>query len=511
MKRNFNLALLLPVIILLSGCAPWLRGGADRTDLLRRSVEDHLRSIYFKGASWSIMAVDLESGRILLDHDADRSLVPASNLKLLITACALETLSPDYRLETRIGYTGEVDSSGVLRGDLVIIGSGDPTIATRFQERPTAPYGDTPPDPLLAWADSLAAKGIQHIEGDLVGYGAFISNERYGPGWEWDDLKRWYAAEISPLIYTDNCIEITITPADSAGEYARISWDPALNYADFYGQVLTTDPELEPMIKFDRGLANNVITIWGTVPAGSSPIKRWVAVYDAQNWFLTALKDALSRRGITIAGNLRATRSAWIERGDFHLLFTHRSAPLSTLITAVNRDSRNLYAESLIRAMGALAIENDTTGIFQGMDAFQAGRAVVKMWESQLVGSSTGYVLTDGCGLARRNLMSANSIIKVLVNMNRSPYRADFISSLATPGAGTLKYRFFALPDGVYLHAKSGSLTRVRALSGYLAMEEGPRIAFAMICNNYLCEDAEVEAAMENICQLLALHLKSGR
>ena len=131
----------------------------------------------------------------------------------------------------------------------------------------------------------------------------------------------------------------------------------------------------------------------------------------------------------------------------------------------------------------------------------------MKEWESEMVGGSTGFAIVDGSGMSRNNLLSASEVIKVLVHLNRSLYRDEFVASLAVPGSGTLRHRFFGMPQGITLHAKSGSMTRVRSLSGYLATNKGPRVAFSMLCNNYLCDSSEVEAAMENITQILALYL----
>ncbi|HEX7342870.1 MAG TPA: D-alanyl-D-alanine carboxypeptidase, partial [bacterium] len=203
------------LLALLLGCSPLLRGGSSRQARLDRATDKVLSASSFRGASWSIMAVDLQDGRILISREEDRSLIPASNIKLLGTACALETLGPDYRIATTIGYSGRLESSGTLAGDLIIIGAGDPTMSSRFWDST---------DTFSAWCDSLLRRNIRHIQGDLIGYIGLFKGDPLGSGWEWDDLPEWFAAEFSPLTYSDGCIEITVTPADSVGRPALINW-----------------------------------------------------------------------------------------------------------------------------------------------------------------------------------------------------------------------------------------------------------------------------------------------
>ena len=509
MKQK-SLILALIAATLLSGCSPLLRGGGDRLDYIQQTSERYLSSIYLKGSSWSVMAVDLESGRIIFNRDSDRMLIPASNMKLLSTACALETLGPDYRIPTQVGYRGEIDSSGVLHGDLEIIGFGDPTISTRY----TGVYTDAremePQDRFTAWVDSISSRGIRQIDGNLVGYDNLPISRTLGADWAWNDLKYWYAAEISPFIYTDGCLEITVTPGDSVGDVATVSWDPDGDIADIYYEVLTVEPNAESDLHLDRALENNIVTVWGTIPLGSEPEKLWVAVYNAQNYFMEVLHRTLEDNGISISGSALPAHNVWASDAQFNPIFTHISPPLKNIIAIINRDSHNLYAEMLLRILGSEMIRQGDPSVAGDSDSFVAGRNKVRSWESSMVGFSRGFVLVDGSGLSRRNLISASGLIKVLVHMNRSPYRSQFIHSLATPGQGTLEYRFLGLPQGIRLYAKSGTMNRVRSLSGYISTSAEPRIAFSFICNNYLCDSSEVEATMENLCQLLALYLKES-
>jgi len=495
--RIRHLALLCAVIIL--GCSPLLRGRGSRYTHLSRSADKYLSGVSLRGSSWSIMAVDLADGAILLARDQDRSLIPASNLKLLVTACALETLGPEYRIVTTVGYTGQVDPSGTLNGDLVVIGAGDPSLSSRFADST---------DTFSAWADSLLRRGIHSIKGDLIGYAGLFKGDPLGSGWEWDDLADWFAAEFSPLTYADDCVEITVAPADSVGKPALISWSPPGDFAQISGTISTAEAGGAAAISYNRELASNRITLWGAIPLGSEAQRRWVTVHHPADFFLEAMEQKLRQKGIAFTGTTRVSSSWQPDYADFKLLFVDLSPPLVNLIRVVNQQSHNLYAELLVRVLGVKAQAADLWGLRAQEDAFAAGCGRIREWESKLVGGSTGFVMADGSGLSRRNLACASELIKVLVNMNRSPNRWEFINSLATPGMGMLQGRFAGLPQGISLRVKTGSLTRVKALSGYLSLSGQPRIAFSFICNNYLCPAEEIDQTMESLCQILALYLK---
>jgi len=507
MKKATTITLILSFFLIIGCSSKLIKREESPYDLLQKSVDKHINSLFLKGSSWSVMAVDLKSGRILIKRDEDRSLVPASNMKLLTSACALETLGPDFRIATQIGYNGTIDPDGVLHGDLIVIGSGDPTIGTRYDYRNTGIDVRLPAETFLAWGDSLKRNGITAITGDIIGYGTFKTDPRFGAGWEWDDLSYWYGAEITPLIYTDNSIEVTISPGDTTNLPATLTCLPPTDMVTLLGQVYTSDPSTVMNIKTKRGLQDNIFSFTGSIPYNSPPAREWLSVYDAQEYFLKELKNTLVESDIMVAGSFRYEHFAWKEGQSFKPIFTHISPPLKDIIKVINTQSQNLYAETLIRNLGYNQLQVDTTLALYFNDTFKAGREVIKDWEEKMVGGSTGFAMVDGSGMSRKNLLCASEIIKILAHMNHSLYRDEFIESLAIPNTGTLRHRFFGLPEGIALHAKTGSMTRVRALSGYLVAKNAPRIAFAIICNNYLCDSAEVEAAMENITQVFALYL----
>jgi D-alanyl-D-alanine carboxypeptidase/D-alanyl-D-alanine-endopeptidase (penicillin-binding protein 4) len=431
-------------------------------------------------------------------------------MKLLTTACALETLGPDFRFKTEVGYTGEVDSAGTLYGNLVVIGSGDPTVASRYELPITARSKDQNPDVFAAWVDSLEEQGIHSIDGDIVGCSSFPPGDLYGDGWEWSDLPYWYAAEISPLIYADASIEFTVTPGDSSGVDAEIVWSPVLDVSSVYGKVITTGPEFKRQVHINKDVNDNIVTIWGTIPAGINPYNFKVAVHDAETFFLKAFNNYLQNNGIAVTGKLVAKHTEWLGNEQFEKLFTHYSPSLNRIVKVINTDSQNLYAETLLRMIGYQAVLQDTSNTLDKDDLFSAGIETVKRWEDDMGPLPSSFVMEDGSGLSRRNLVSASDLMKILVQMNLSRHQRDFITSLAAPGEGTLTNRLWGLPQGIEVRAKTGGATRVRASSGYLIDEQGPRIAFSIICNNYLCSSSEVEAVMDNICLLLALYLRDN-
>ncbi|TKJ41766.1 D-alanyl-D-alanine carboxypeptidase/D-alanyl-D-alanine-endopeptidase [candidate division LCP-89 bacterium B3_LCP] len=498
------------ISLLLSGCAPQFAGRKENLEYLQYATDRYLSSYYLKGSSWSIMAVDLESGRILLNHESDRSLIPASGMKLLTSACALETLGPDYRVETLVGYKGSIDSAGTLQGDLIVVGAGDPSIATHFKTGNPAISTDGIDEIMYAWVDSVSARGICRINGNIEGYSGLFGGKTLGSGWEWSDLKYWFAAEVNPLSYADNCTVFNITPGKNTGDPAQIEIAPDSDYIHLYHNVTTADSGEDVDLHLDRTMANNIFSVWGSIPVNGEPQELWASVYNCDEYFLSALSSALINRGIECEGTLEVNSENSVDKDQLSVLFTHYSPPLQHWIRIINRDSQNLYAELLIRVLGVEGLEAGIVNFDASQSAFKLGRRRVLDWEKSLPGSSTGVVMADGSGLSRRNLTSASGIMKILTQMNRSPYRSEFFRSLANPGNGTLKDRFLGLPQGIYLSAKTGSMARIRSLSGYISTEAGPKVAFSIICNNYLCESAEADATIENIVQLLALYAKEG-
>jgi serine-type D-Ala-D-Ala carboxypeptidase/endopeptidase (penicillin-binding protein 4) len=498
----------LSLTLLLGGCAASGRGSGK--NYVQQTALKYLHNIYLSGSSWSIMAVDLDAGRVLMHIDQDRCLTPASGMKLLTSACALETLGRDYRVSTPVFASRVLDSGGVLHGDLIVWGSGDPSISTRYMDtyanRLGAPYADT----FISWADSLTAHGIQRIEGDLVGYTGLFGGDRWGSGWEWNELQYWYAAEISPLPYSDNCIEIKVTPGDSIDYPATFTWAPEIEGIEVTANIKTVKPTEAGIIFLDRDLQTNHIRLWGSIPQkGDIRIVR-AAVYDADNFFMLALKKTLSDKGIVVTGKIRVTDQP-PDTTAGQKVFVHQSPPLSAILRVMNRDSNNLHAEIVLRLMGAELIKRQDQMVKPEDSPFTVGKNRVEQWEGKLVGPAPGYVQADGSGMSRRNLISASGLVRVLSYMHRSPEQATFLGSLAYPGVGTLRGRFSVLPKEIHLLAKTGTMTRVRSVSGYLMLSDSPKIAFSIICNNYLCDTQEVDQTIENLVQLLSLHLRAPK
>ncbi len=495
--------------LLLAGCsAPWATQRDDRLEYVNRSADKLINNSLLRGASWSIMAIDLETGRILVSRSPERTLIPGSGMKLLVSACALETLGPEYRTYTTVGYTGGIDPDGTLNGDLVVVGAGDPTLSSRYRKTGTTLRASDTLDIFIAWSDSLKAKGIRKINGGLIGVNGLFGGRSLGSGWEWDDLPNWFAAEIDPLTYSDNCIEFIITPGDSVGAAARVVWTPPLSYGFVNAQIVTGDSGGSTQIQIDRTLGENQIVLRGTIRLGAAAEKRWISAHDPAAFFLTNLRENLNAQGIQVTGEIHRVSRWNPDDPNYHILFVQPSPKLSQILTIINQRSVNLYSELLIRLLGDQY--RKTRGSEAGFynDLFEYGRQCIMDWDAKLTGYSTGFLLADGSGLSRRNLISADGLIKVLAHMNRSPQRDEFIQSLASPGIGTLEGRFTGLPEGISLHAKTGSMSRVRSLAGYLGQGDRNRIAFAFICNHYLCAPEEVDQTLENLTQLLALYLK---
>ena len=294
----------------------------------------------------------LDSGEILLDIDGSRALKPASCFKLFTTACALFTLGPDYTWKTDIAANGKI-SNGVLKGDLLIIGRGDPVLGARFN-----PKGDSKDLTwqFRDWAAKLRQQGIvTAIRGDIVGDDDEFDDVHFGRGWYPDERAEWYCAEVSALSFNDNCIDISWVGARSEGDLATFMLNPPTQYARINNLVKTSPKDRkEASLQYFREDKSNVIRAEGSVPA-RKPKYDYAAIHNPTLFTATILKEIFEKEKFKIGGEARDiddyTTKA-ILRDGMQVLFTHESVPLQKVVEVINRNSQNLYAELLLRTIG---------------------------------------------------------------------------------------------------------------------------------------------------------------
>jgi D-alanyl-D-alanine carboxypeptidase/D-alanyl-D-alanine-endopeptidase (penicillin-binding protein 4) len=451
-------------------------------------------------AAWGIQVADLATGRVVYQRNPERFLIPASNTKLFSTALALARLGPDYRFQTSVRAASAVEPSGVLPCDLELIGGGDPSLSGRvIPYDPSAVDGD-PLAAIESLADQILERGIRRIEGDIVGDDTAYFWEPYPEGWTIDDAIWYYGAPAGALVVNDNSITLELTPGKERGDPAGVELSPPTGYFVIHNRVETVAPGPRD-IKIDRIPNSRELYVWGTLPAGDPVYRQALSAGDPALFAAEMLYEALLRRGISVRGSPVARHRRFYEPppvlGGIELA-RRASPPLRELLKVINKVSQNQHAEILLREVARAKVGTGSTKTgLEEMDAFL-----------EEIGISTDeYRFSDGSGLSRQDRVTPSALVKLLVYMNRMPYRQIWIDSLPVGGFdGTLKLRFqqnaAARSAGQRLRAKTGSLGHARSLSGYTASKTRGRLAFAIMVNNFP-DASEIREVIDKIGVLL--------
>ena len=460
--------------------APLARGPAAA---LAAALDSIFGDTLFAGAQWGVVVRSLDTGETLYRRNGEKLFVPASNMKLVTGAAALETLGPDYVYRTAVASTGAV-ADGELRGDLVVVGSGDPTISSQFRGG-----GDTRAV-FRAWADSLRARGVRRVTGGVIGQDEAFDDVPLGRGWSWDDLDAYYSAEISALELNEGVVGVRVAPGPAAGAPAVVTLAPPTSYVPVTNQARTTPAEVRRSVRITRAPVGPGLVVTGTVPLDSAAYEEDIAVRNNTAYFAAVLREALVQAGIQVAG--AAADADDVDPGRLarlDTLFVHTSAPMREVLPAFFKPSQNQIGEMLLKTMGRE---------LRGAGTDDAGIAVVdslaRMWSLPRRQLSQA----DGSGLSRYNLVSPDFLIALLVQMQASPDRDVFVAALPVAGAdGTLRSRMRETPLADNVRAKTGTLSNVRALSGYLTTAAGEQIVFSTIVNHHTLTSRDADRLAE--------------
>jgi serine-type D-Ala-D-Ala carboxypeptidase/endopeptidase (penicillin-binding protein 4) len=472
----------LLLLIGLAGCAAPARTAAPmphRPGTLAAGIDALVRTPELAHAHIGVSIRTL-GGSVVYEHNAGRLFVPASNQKLLTAAGALEALGPEHRYRTQVFATA-APRAGVLRGDLVVVGGGDPTISGRFTEDPRAVFRQ--------WADSLRARGVTRIAGRIVGVDTVFDDVPYGRGWAWDDLNASYAPRVSGLGYNEGAVRVSVFPGAAAGSPAMVALDPPTGFVPVVNEVVTS-PAGEPPRWSARWTGDRPhLLVEGSVPRDTTFVQGSYAVLGgATAYFVQVLRETLRDAGIAVEGAAVDARD-WPEEmprlEGAALLFVHRSPPLASILPAMMKPSQNFMAEMLLKTLGRE---------LRGEGSLRAGGAAV---DSLLAawGLPAGEAVTaDGSGLSRMNLASPGLLAALLVRMDGSPHRELWWGSLPVAGRdGTLRLRYRDTPAEARVVAKTGTLTGVRPLSGYAPTAAGDTLVFSVMVSPHARTAVDVD------------------
>ena len=451
-----------------------------------------------RGAFWGVEIVDLSSGKTLYARNADKLFVPASNAKLFTIALALARLGADYRFETRVLAATHPDENGLLRGGLRLIGGGDPNLSGRvLPYRMGAPSGD----PLAAiedLADQVAKRGVRRVEGAITGDDTWYVWEPYPEGWAIDDAQYDYGAPVSALTLNDNAFTLTVRPGARAGDPAELTLSPALELYDIETRLRTVAARGERKIESARQPGSSQLRLWGTIPLRGAAENLSLAVDDPADYAARALRQALEDRGITVNGGIAAQHrlpgEPWVAPAGVELA-SHISEPLLEDLRVTAKVSQNLHAELALRA-----VARDR----KGDGSREAGLEEMKAFLAENAIDASSFQFHDGSGLARLDLVAPSAILQLLRAMYASSLREQWVGLLPVGGQdGSLNSRFADPPALGRIHAKTGTLTHVSALSGYAQRQDSSWVAFSILVNNHNGRAADVRGIIDQICTLI--------
>ena len=435
-------------------------------------------------SEWGVFAVSLEHGDTLMSLNPDRALAPASNQKILVTAAALHYLGPDYRFPTFLLTDGEV-RDGVLHGDLILYGTGDPAISDQLLSSEYEVWED--------FAETLRRAGVHAVTGGIVGDESFFQGPSRAPSWSDGYLDDWYAAPVSALTFAENVVTLRVS-GGAIGAPARVATMPEGAMLPLQNTSVTVAGGEARGLRVGREDPDGPIEIRGQMGSGAGESWRILTVSDPATYAASVFESVLGASGIRVEGSVSRNRSEQSSRltdrrtiapgfqpsegsaAPLRTLAVHYSPPLSELLKILNKQSHNLYAELLLFAVGRV------TG---GDGSFAGGSAALGGYLSRVVGVPTGdFRIEDGSGLSHLNRATPSTFVRVLRSVSESEHADVFWASLPEAGNRRELARMYQSPAAGNLRAKTGTINQVSALSGIVRTADGEPVLFSILANN---------------------------
>jgi D-alanyl-D-alanine carboxypeptidase/D-alanyl-D-alanine-endopeptidase (penicillin-binding protein 4) len=416
-----------------------------------------------RSGQWGVLVVSLSRGDTLYSHAPDESMQPASNMKLFTAALALDRFGADHQFGTDVLRDGRVSSDGTLHGNIILRGDGDPALSRRF-------YPGSAGAAMDSLAGLVAAAGIRHVKGALIADASAFDTQRIPDGWQSRYLQAGYAARVSALSLNDNLVWVVVRP-NRTGQPATVSLDPASEIP--LSNTVRTEAGSGARI-VARNTANGTIEVRGTIGSSAGERRYLLVAEDPTAFTAGAFRRALAARGITVEGTTQFAPTP----SKAELLTTLPSPPLSRLVSLMNRESINIYAELLFRDAARNAFP-------QAVGSVDTGNELLQQFMSEKVHAAPGSVFAaDGSGLSVLDRVTPRALVQLLAYAHDAPWGDAFHASLPVAGESELlRHRMKSTPAQGNLHAKTGTTNTVISLGGYVTARNGELLAFAMIYN----------------------------
>jgi serine-type D-Ala-D-Ala carboxypeptidase/endopeptidase (penicillin-binding protein 4) len=439
-------------------------------------------------ALWGVEVRSLDSGKVLYELNSRKLMMPASNMKIVTLATAAETLGWDFRFTTTVETAAPVEA-GTLMGDLIVRGGGDPTINSR-DGRAAALFDE--------WTAAVKAAGVSRIDGRIIGDDNAFDDAALGAGWAWDYLQYGYAAPVGALEFNESVAQLTVRPGAREGDPVLVDLTPGAGLK-LFNRAVTGPGTSAQTIDYHRRLDDPTLDVTGVLAVDAEPLIRDVAVVNPTVYFVQAVKDAFVARGIEVAGPA-------IDADDIlnapppdvrRVLVRSQSPPLREIATVLMKVSQNLYAETLLKAVGAAK---------GGLGTTEGGRVATRALLASWGIPESTYVQMDGSGLSRYDYVTPDMLVAILEHLYRDPrHREAFVSTLPIAGKdGTVSSRMKKTRAEGNATAKTGSIANVRSLSGYVRTRDGETLAFSILANNFTIPAATVNWIADLAVETLA-------
>ncbi len=466
----------------------------------------------FAAARWGVL-VKAGQDNVIFERDADKAFMPASNMKLYTSSAALDAFGPEFKIKTSVYATKAVGRNGTLAGDLILYGRGDPNLSPRFDGDNPDKYDEHKPAdkiaPIERLADQIKAAGVKVVTGHLIGDDSFFADDLVGPGWEWDDLQFYYGAEVSALTVNDNCVSFTVRPGKKVGDKPVITVQPQTEYIKIVNHA-TTSANGTIRVGVNRPLNSNTIEFFGSMPRTRDKFEVNIAIHDPAAFAATLLKEALERRKIRVMGKpIRMDAVARVakpfDESKLKEIASIESQPMAELLKVVNKQSQNLHTELLLRQLGASNGKHELDEYGRPKPTIARGNDARRQFLQKAGVDVTPLSLRDGSGLARQDLVTPRATARLLEFMLTHTHANVFRESLVVAGTdGTLERRMRDTAAAGNFRGKTGTLSYVNALSGYVTTKRGHVVIVSSMGNNYTGPGREVTAVLDQICVLLA-------
>jgi D-alanyl-D-alanine carboxypeptidase/D-alanyl-D-alanine-endopeptidase (penicillin-binding protein 4) len=485
LEAAFTPAMLRVLVLLLVTITPFSTRGQNKFSDVQKELTGIQKEAGMRAASIGFCMISMDSvdDAMAVGYRMDTALIPASTMKLITTATALEKLGADFRFETELQISGTLSADGVLNGHLVVKGGGDPTLGE-------SEIADT----FARWRSALSDAGVKRIEGSIVGDASLFGTQRVPNTWQWGDMGNYYGAGACGLTFHQNQFYCTFRTLRVGSKAILLGTDPKLPDVEFLNEM-----RVGPGGSGDKGRVygqpyGKTFILRGTVPADSTTFTIKGALPDPAYFCARAFTKYLIENGIEITGEPRTDRLLAAEgksAGKRETIYKQHSQPLGELIRLVNHKSNNLMAECIHRMIGVRSAGK----IYS--DA--AGGVVRDNWAAMGI-DMDGFRMEDGCGLSLANSMTARQMTLILRRMGDRPTFDSFYASLPVAGrSGTLRSIGRGTSAEGRVVAKSGTIDRIKNYAGYVNTRSGKRYAFVLFINNYTCSTSTVKAKIVRI------------